>query len=208
MRKYTNTKILLQSTIESAMKCTRSNRSAAMYLRVTYATYKKYALMYKDANGITLFKAHLNQSGLGLYKTRVGESPVAIDDILTGKHRNYPQAKLLRRIITSGYAAEKCGHCGYTQKRPKDLRTPLLLHHINNDNKDHRIDNLEVLCYNCYFVLVGDLKFRDTGAHAPVVADTVPYDIADAQENLDALSTMNMLSDEEKLELIKSLNGI
>jgi len=49
---------LLQSQIENAMKVTRSNRSAAEYLRVTYNTYKKYAKAYKNSAGVTLFDAH------------------------------------------------------------------------------------------------------------------------------------------------------
>ena len=45
------TRLLLQSQIENAMKVTRSNRAAAEYLRVTYATYRKFAQLYKDSNG-------------------------------------------------------------------------------------------------------------------------------------------------------------
>lgn len=50
--------ILLQSQIEAAMKVTRSNRAAAIYLRVSYKFYKKFALLYKNNEGVTLFDAH------------------------------------------------------------------------------------------------------------------------------------------------------
>jgi len=32
----------------------------------------------------------------------------------------------------------------------------LLIDHINNDWKDFRIDNLQMLCYNCFAQLVGN----------------------------------------------------
>lgn len=206
--KKARTRVLLQSQIENAMKVTRSNRSAAEYLRVSYNLYKKYARMYKNAEGIDLFQAHLNQSGSGISKTHVSQKRFQLDDILLGKYPQYPREKLLRRMVISGYIEEKCNHCGYCQKRPTDLKTPLILHHLNSNVTDHRRENLEVLCYNCYFVLVGDINRRDLKTHAYDRPEAVvpTSQVLDSKEHAEILNAMDLLSDEEKSELLKNLN--
>ena len=123
--KKARTTILMQSQIENAMKLTRSNRAAAEYLRVSYNLYKKYAKLYKNNQGVTLFDAHMNQSGYGISKTHVSKKRFKLDEVLLGKHPQYPREKLLRRMVISGYIEEKCNHCGCCQKRPTDLKTPL-----------------------------------------------------------------------------------
>ena len=74
--KKAKTKMLFQSQIESAMKVTRSNRSAAEYLRVSYGLYKKFADLYKNAEGVSLFRAHINQSGYGIVKTHASKKKI------------------------------------------------------------------------------------------------------------------------------------
>jgi len=209
--KKARTTILLQSQIENAMKVTRSNRAAAEYLRVGYNLYKKFAKIYKNAQGVSLFQAHKNQAGSGITKSQVSNKRFLIDDILLGKYPQYPREKLLRRLCVSGYIAEQCNHCGFNQKRPTDLKTPLILHHINGNVTDHRIDNLEILCYNCYFVLVGDINRRDLKTHTydrPEAETTMPTSFMDNKENMDALSTLDLLTEEEKIEMLKNLNNI
>jgi len=211
MIKKARTKYLLQSQIESAMKVTRSNRAAAEYLRVGYNLYKKFAKYYKNDQGVSLFDAHKNQSGTGISKITVSSKRFKMDDILLGKHPQYPREKLLRRLVVSGYMNEQCNHCGYSQKRPSDLKTPLILHYFNGDLTDHRIDNLEILCYNCYFVLVGDIRRRDfkTNAYDRPEAETVaPSSLLENQQSMDVIASMDLLSEEEKIELLKNLKDI
>lgn len=208
--KKARTKIILQSQIEAAMKLTRSNRAAAEYLRVSYNLYKKYAKLYKDSNGVCLFDLHVNQSGTGISKTHVSQKRFKLDEVLLGKYPQYPREKLLRRMVISGYITEKCNHCGYCQKRPTDLKTPLMLHHLNGNSTDHRRENLEILCYNCYFVLVGDLNRRDLKTYAYDRPEEVVHtsQVLDSAESMEVLNAMDLLSDEEKMELIKNLNNI
>ena len=62
-------KHLGKEMVLAAMAKTRSNRSAARYLNVSYQHYKKWAKFYKDdATGKTLFELHFNQSGKGIPK--------------------------------------------------------------------------------------------------------------------------------------------
>lgn len=215
MRKA-RTKVLLQAQIEQAMKVTRSNRSAAEYLRVGYNLYKRFARMYTDsATGKTLFELHKNMEGRGIAKGGRGgiadKRRFKLDDILTGKHPQYPREKLLKRLVVNGYREERCTSCGFCAKRPTDFKTPLLLHHLNGDVADHRIDNLEILCFNCYFIQVGDLSRRDLKTPHVIRGGETPIPLPSTQETLDQgidPGTLEMLTEEEKLELLKSLENL
>ena len=207
MRKFRTT-MLLQSQVEAAMKVTRSNRAAAEYLRVSFNMYRKYAKMYTNGFGVSLFEVHKNQAGIGVTKNRVTDSRHKVDDILMGNHPNYPAQKLFKRLLQSGYIEESCKSCGFHMKRPTDLKTPLVMHHVDGDKTNHRFDNLEVLCYNCYFILVGDLKrtmFKDSTERPEQYTSEL---FESKQETLDAMSTLDLLSDEEKQAIINNLNNL
>lgn len=211
MTKKSRTRILLQSQVENAIRVTRSNRAAAQYLRVSYVLYKKFAKLYKNHEGIPLYDLHKNQSGRGVSKVHHNKLKHELDDILLGKHPSYSSAKLLRRLINNGYIAEKCNHCGYSQRRPTDLKVPILLHHINGDDNDHRRDNLEILCYNCWYVLVGNLPKRILNPTAKTYV-TPEAKVIDPAIQHDPLSSteegIDILSDEEKMDLIRKIQGL
>lgn len=207
MKKFRTT-MLLQSQIEAAMKVTRSNRAAAEYLRVSFNMYKRYAQAYKNEFGVSLFDVHKNQAGIGVTKNRVADSRHKVDDIILGKHPNYPAQKLFRRLLQSGYIEEKCKSCGFHQKRPTDLKTPLVLNHVDGDKTNHKFDNLEVLCYNCYFIHVGDLKktlLKDSTERPEQYTSDL---FEGKQDTLDALADLDLLSDEEKKAILDNLNNL
>ena len=110
-----------------------------------------------------------------LNNTKIGSSSkrTSLDEILLGKHPNYPRQKLLARLIANGYFPEECSNCGFCQKRPTDLKVPLVLNTTNGNKKDLRLENLELLL--------------------------------ESDDSLDALSTMDILTEEEKLQMIKDL---
>lgn len=56
--------------------------------------------------------------------------------------------KLKNRLLKEGYKEYKCEKCGNTEWYGKPI--PLELHHINGDNTDNRIENLQILCPNCH----------------------------------------------------------
>lgn len=212
MIKKARTTFLMQSQIENAMKVTRSNRAAAEYLRVSFNLYKKFAKAYKNSEGISLYEAHANQSGKGISKIHPSNKRFTLDNILLGKHPQYPSEKLFRRLVVSGYIEESCKHCGYCQKRPKDLKSPLLLNHIDGDDTNHKAANLEVLCYNCYFVLVGNIR-KNIAAPSKEHYDRPEHEsqiesIADTEEKQKVLANIDVLSEKEKLDIIRSLSNI
>tara|TARA_R110000744_G_scaffold163422_1_gene280239 strand:- start:144 stop:782 length:639 start_codon:yes stop_codon:yes gene_type:complete len=198
------TTMLLQSQVEQAMKVTRSNKAAAEYLRVSYPLYRKFAKQYKNKDGVTLFDAHYNKSGVGISKIGSSSKRTSLDEILLGKHPNYPRQKLLARLITNGYFPEECCNCGFCQKRPTDLKVPLVLNTTNGNKKDLRLENLELLCYNCYFVNVGNLGKVELRVNVTEAPDKIE-ELLNNDDSLDALSTMDILTEEEKLQMIEDL---
>ena len=202
------TSVLMQSQIENAMKVTRSNRSAAEYLRVSYNLYKRYAKYYKNSEGVSLFDSHKNQQGTGIPKTHAADKRrFKLDDILLGKHPQYPREKLLKRLIVNGHKEERCNSCGYCTRRPTDFRAPIVLNHINGNKTDHRLDNLELLCYNCYFTQVGNLSSRDLKITSAERTDEVGSTNAALQSGIDT-NTLDILTEEEKLDMIKALGDL
>ncbi len=208
----TRNKMLLQSQIENAIKVTYSNRAAARYLRVTYNFYKKWALLYKDDNGIPLFEKHKNQSGRNMKKPSTGKGKFLLDDILLGNHPQYPRHKLFHRLLANNYMAAQCNQCGYAERRPTDEKVPLVLHHINGDKTDHRLTNLELICFNCYFVTVGDLTPRDLKNRDNTAVDVIktPFELELEKEKYmePEIPLGYELSDEEKSSILRDINDI
>jgi hypothetical protein len=144
-----------------AMRHTRSNRAAARYLDCSYIHYKGYAKLYKDEEtGKTLFETHLNQCGKGIPKHLVGENKEpALDLILSGQMdpSHFSPEKIRKRLIYENRIAEDCHRCGFNERRVTDYKAPLLLSFKDNNKRNYRLDNLELLCYNCYYLYIGDI---------------------------------------------------
>lgn len=217
-------KMLLQAQIEHALKLTKSNRQAARFLRVSYNFYKKWAKLYKNAEGVTLFDAHINRAGVGIKKTQLPRyqgTKIPLDDILMGKCPQYPRWKLYNKIVANQVLPEKCNICGYCERRPTDQRPPLVLHHMNGDKTDHRITNIELLCYNCYFVYVGVLTVKDlrkdadygTAIEQPRLMSQSEIDDEKAKwlEDKNTQGTFQTdleLDEDEKMSILKDIKNI
>jgi len=143
---------LLESEIKGIQKKARSAAEAAKMLGVSYNTYKKYAKEYK------IFEDLKNPSGIGIRKGVQNVSGFhALDDILAGKYPNYPIWKLKKRLLLNGYMEEKCCNCGFNERRLTDHRVPLVLDFIDENKKNHSYDNLRMFCFNCSFLIRGNL---------------------------------------------------
>lgn len=155
-------KVLSREQIVMAQRSTLSNRAAARYLHVSLSHYTKYAKLYKDEDGVSLYEKHLNRSGKGIPKftcvRKTGEKRyvrhIPLMDIIEGRvpaaHFN-PQ-KLKYRLIESGILKPKCARCGFKEKRPLDGKMPLVLNFRDGDKNNWNLDNIEFLCYNCMFL--------------------------------------------------------
>jgi 5-methylcytosine-specific restriction endonuclease McrA len=112
---------------------------AALALGLKFTTFKRKALK------LGCYKP--NQSGKGITKKHNGNK-IPLNEILEGKHPTYQTLKLKKRLIKEGIKDNKCEECGVSKWNGKDLECHL--DHINGDSKDHRIENLKILCPNCH----------------------------------------------------------
>ena len=167
-------KPLTKEQIIAAMGVTKSNRAAARWLNVSYIHYKKWAKNYKDEEtGKTLFEKHLNKEGKGIAKWGIHTKEPPLDDLINGliPMTNYSPDKVKRRLFQKGYLREECYICGFHERRVTDYKVPLLLHFKDKNKKNYRLNNLQVLCYNHYFLMVEDV-FNPNDIS--IIEDSVP----------------------------------
>lgn len=159
--------VLTREDIERAIRNTQSNKSAAMFCRVSWPTYKKYAKLYKDENGVDLYEKH-KSTGKGIRKFRAsgkgfGGAPKdkwgrtkepKLSDLIYGKVNVdlYNPEKIRYRMVGAGLIKDECYRCGFKEKRDLDGRSPMVLIHKNGNKRDWTPNNIEVLCYNCLFL--------------------------------------------------------
>ena len=152
MSNFGKSRPLLESEIKAAQDESKSAAEAARRLNVSYNTYKKYAKMYDimerckcvDASGIS--KVH------NPYK---GKYP--LEEILMGMHPGYSPSRLRIKLLKSKLKQEQCGVCGFSEPRITDGKIPLVLAFKDGDRSNHVLENLEIVCYNCYHNTHGNL---------------------------------------------------
>jgi len=152
---------LSEAVIRNAMRHTQSNFQAARYLNLTIETYRKYAKMYVDLeSGKNLYELHKNNSGKGIKKVswKHDISVEKINEIMASEsYRAVNFQKLKNRLIYEGILRMECYHCKHCEKRVVDYKQPLILNFIDGNKNNWQIENLRMLCYNCYFLFVGNL---------------------------------------------------
>ena len=147
-------KPLSKEQISAAQAKTKSNMAAARYLHVSYQHYKRYAKLYK------LFEGHKNQSGKGIPKFLRGPKKMPhMLEIIEGRiaASSFDPNKLKYALIEQGYLLEECAVCAFKERRVLDYKMPLLLHFQDNNSNNYSLDNVQLLCYNHYFLNVGDV---------------------------------------------------
>lgn len=157
-------KVYSKEDLLRAMKVTKSIRAAARYLNCSYQHVKPYFKSYRiddnDINSPTLFDTHKNQLGKGIPKflKHHGKEP-DLQKILTGElyTESFSIDKFKRRLIQEAILAEECTCCGFKEQRVSDYRVPLLINFKDYNKRNWKQDNLEFLCYNCYFLLIADV---------------------------------------------------
>ena len=136
---------LLESEILDAQSKKKTAFDCARYLQVSYPTYKKWAKLYN------VFK--INPWGRGdkkkYWAPDKGKYP--LNQILEGKFPEYPVFRLKDLIIRSGIKKAECENCGYSERRITDEKMPLILNFEDGNEKNHKLENIKVYCYNCTF---------------------------------------------------------
>ena len=177
MAKGRKQKIITKEQLLNAMKMTKSNMSCARYLGISYMHYSRYAKSYIDEeSGKTLFDLYKNQAGKGIRKHLGGKDP-DLKSLMDGELyvKSYNLNRYKDRLIQEGYIEEKCNSCGFTEQRVHDYKSPLLIHFKDKNKENWRIENIELLCYNCYFLYIGDVfnekQIKHIEEDAPIKKD-------------------------------------
>ena len=110
---------LSKEDILYAMDATMSNRAAARYMHVSFNHFKKYASIYKNEDGVTLWEANKNQSGRGIPKLLKLDGEVSIHDIVSGKidPSSFSTTRIKYKLISEGLVEDKCCNCGMNEKK-------------------------------------------------------------------------------------------
>ena len=200
-------KPLSKEDILRAMNVTMSNKAAARYLHVSYIHYKKWAKIYDatEEGYPNLFEQHKNQAGKGIPKFLRASGPEpALLDIIEGRvdASSFNPDKLKYRLITEGFLNEECSVCKFHERRVSDYKMPLLLNFKDNNKKNWNQDNIELLCYNHYFLQVGDIftdkQIKGIEDHVPTYESEVTWELDDYQrKRLEELGLMDKQVDDD-----------
>ena len=159
---------LTEAQIRYAMSNTTSCAEASKWLHISFATFKKYASLYKDEeSGKTLYNLHKDNGAdkrLVIPQTRYRRraslpwafQPTPIDDIFANKHPNYSLRSFKDRLIKEGWIEERCSCCGFQERRHADYAMPLKMHWVDGNKHNYELKNIQLICFNCYFIHVGN----------------------------------------------------
>lgn len=117
-----------------------SGAAAAVVLGIKYDTFRVHAKRLGVFNP--------NPSGKGISKPINDDRKFDLNEILDGKHPQYPTGKLKKRILDKGLMHNVCSCCKITDWNNKNL--VMHLDHIDGNSHNHKLDNLRMLCPNCH----------------------------------------------------------
>ena len=123
-----------------------------------------------------------------------------IQEILDGKRINtYPLGDLMYLLFRYEYKKECCENCGCGDRRTHDGRKPLLLTFKNKGNiKNYNLQNLQILCYNCYFMTVGDVSYAFSSSRGRGKLNTQHKQEVDAVSDIDWQFDYSIYSDKSE----------
>lgn len=138
---------LMESEINEAYAKAVTAAGAARYLGVHITTLRRHAMRL----GIWRTEKHARGVIKRPWKAESGKFPLS--EVLAGKHPNLSPHIIRRKLFQSGMKEQQCENCGFSEKRVTDEKQPLLLDFIDGNVRNHNIDNLRILCYNCVFMV-------------------------------------------------------
>ncbi len=104
-----------------------------------------YRYVKKYINELELDISHFTMKGK--VNSGVKHNEKKVEDYLTTN--SYIKADRLKwKLFSTSLKEYKCEKCGRTHWEGEQIS--LQLHHINGDNTDNRLENLQILCPNCH----------------------------------------------------------
>lgn len=136
-------------TIEDLKNAVASCKSIRqVLLKLNVAPYGgNYQVIKNAIKELNLDTSHLLGQGWNkgnspnIYKDRT------IEDYLSNKYK-IQSYKLKNKLLTHNYLLYKCYSCGLEKWLNNPI--PLELHHIDGNNANNNLNNLQLLCPNCH----------------------------------------------------------
>jgi len=125
-----------------AINCTDTMAKAAEKAGMKFSTFKRKAIKFG------LYKANQGRIGISREEYEMDSIRIPLDKILNGDFPFYSRSHLKKRILKNGIKENKCEICGLVEWNGKDIKCEL--DHIDGDSKNHRLENLRMLCPNCH----------------------------------------------------------
>lgn len=106
-----------------------------------------YRIMHTAIEKYNIDTSHFRGQGwnVGLHFKPFEQRPLS-EILVNGS--TYQSYKLKQRLVKEGIKPHRCERCGLNEWFGDII--PLELHHINGNNKDNRLENLQLLCSNCH----------------------------------------------------------
>ena len=107
-----------------------------------------YATLRAQIKRLGLDTSHFRGQGWARGQKNPYSPRRSMQEILV-KNSDYTNTTHLRqRLLSEGYFEHRCLSCGLAEWLGQAI--PLELDHINGDRRDHRLENLRLLCPNCH----------------------------------------------------------
>ena len=145
---------------EEAIRNSHSIASVCRYLGLK-PVGGNYRIIHRAIEDYKLDTSHFTGQGWNVGMKFRPKPVMDIGAILT-KDSAYQSYKLRNRLLREGLKERKCECCGRVEWLGKPI--PLELHHVNGDNRDHRMENLQMLCPNCH-AMTETYRGRNKSAH-------------------------------------------
>ena len=140
-----------KNTNEELKEAVKNNLSLAGVLRALNirAVGGNYKTIKKRIEDLGLDTSHFTGKGWNVgIKYRKIRKNTPLKEILIENSSYVSTNSLKKRLLNEKVKEYKCEICGNTEWMGKPI--PLELHHINGNNTDNRIENLQILCPNCH----------------------------------------------------------
>lgn len=106
-----------------------------------------YRIIKKAISEYNIDTSHFTGQGWNQGLKFIPKEGKPLEEILT-ENSSYQSFKLKKRLLKEGYKEYRCEKCKLTEWEGQQI--PLELHHINGNNMDNRIENIQLLCPNCH----------------------------------------------------------
>lgn len=107
-----------------------------------------YKSLYAKIKELNISTNHFTGQGWNVGLKFKPKKAINLDEILIIDSKYSNNTLIKKRLFENGIKEKKCEICGGDSWN--GINIPLELHHINGNNTDHRIENLQILCRNCH----------------------------------------------------------